>query len=541
MKKIILLLVLLISLPSFAQMTPQWQNYYGVKDSLGIFPMGMVVDDSSNTYVMEEAARLTYTESPPRDPFIQKINKYGETIWIKNFGLDISRKEFPLSIKYSSDKFLYFLCSQFDSSLWTMNLFKLNTEGNQIWKKRIGYYDYQYFQEVNLTSTGTIYSNGASYTNGKCLYKFNPAGEIIDSIFIVINNMNAGIERYNLTADNKVFIFSELSINDIKNSFISFADTTHNIFWTKELNYRGNPYALQSSKDSSLYVCFYREETLNGVVLSIYKYDYAGNLKWLKELPGPVAINNDVLYYGYYPHILIDNDNNPVISSTMKDAQFSSTNTLAIIKLDKSTGNELWINRVDNLIPGSNGILRNSVIDSLGNIYACGEIITGNIYDFVILKISSSGQVLRITRNNGFLNFRYFPYHLALAKNNDLIVTGIDFNPPFWEKGATIRYSQPVNITPSGNNLPDKFSLNQNYPNPFNPSTTIIFQIPKNNFVSLKVFDINGKEVSQLVNENLNAGEYKINFNGAALPSGVYYYKLTGENFSETKKMILIK
>lgn len=89
--------------------------------------------------------------------------------------------------------------------------------------------------------------------------------------------------------------------------------------------------------------------------------------------------------------------------------------------------------------------------------------------------------------------------------------------------------------------LPDKFSLHQNYPNPFNPSTTISFQIPKGDFVSLKVYDINGREVSELVNENLQAGEYKINFNGSNLPSGVYYYKLTSENFAETKKMILIK
>lgn len=88
---------------------------------------------------------------------------------------------------------------------------------------------------------------------------------------------------------------------------------------------------------------------------------------------------------------------------------------------------------------------------------------------------------------------------------------------------------------------PEYFYLKQNYPNPFNPITVIGFQLPVAGFISLKVFDINGREVSELVNGNLNAGEYKINFNGSALPSGVYYYKLTSDNFSETKKMILIK
>ena len=89
--------------------------------------------------------------------------------------------------------------------------------------------------------------------------------------------------------------------------------------------------------------------------------------------------------------------------------------------------------------------------------------------------------------------------------------------------------------------VPNKFVLNQNYPNPFNPSTVLSFQLPVAGFISLKVYDINGREISELVNENLSAGEYKINFNGSALPSGVYYYKLTSDNFSETKKMILIK
>ncbi|MBS1515474.1 MAG: T9SS type A sorting domain-containing protein [Bacteroidetes bacterium] len=98
-----------------------------------------------------------------------------------------------------------------------------------------------------------------------------------------------------------------------------------------------------------------------------------------------------------------------------------------------------------------------------------------------------------------------------------------------------------VFVPQSSSSLPDKFYLHQNYPNPFNPNTVISFQLPINSFVSLKVYDINGREVSELVNEKLSAGEYKIDFNGASLPSGVYYYKMTTENFSETRKMILVK
>jgi len=85
------------------------------------------------------------------------------------------------------------------------------------------------------------------------------------------------------------------------------------------------------------------------------------------------------------------------------------------------------------------------------------------------------------------------------------------------------------------------YDLKQNYPNPFNPSTTIRFSIPKNDFVSLKVFDISGKEMENLINENKNAGSYEVNFNALSLSSGVYFYKLNTTSFSSIKKMTLIK
>jgi photosystem II stability/assembly factor-like uncharacterized protein len=88
---------------------------------------------------------------------------------------------------------------------------------------------------------------------------------------------------------------------------------------------------------------------------------------------------------------------------------------------------------------------------------------------------------------------------------------------------------------------PDKFSLSQNYPNPFNPNTKINYELPITNFVSVIVYDALGNEVEKLVNEKQNAGSYSVDFNAASLPSGIYFYKLVTEKFSETKKMILVK
>lgn len=90
--------------------------------------------------------------------------------------------------------------------------------------------------------------------------------------------------------------------------------------------------------------------------------------------------------------------------------------------------------------------------------------------------------------------------------------------------------------------LVDNYELSQNYPNPFNPTTNINFSIPKSERVSLKVYDVLGNETASLVNnEFISAGKYKIDFNGAGLSSGIYYYTIKTESFIDTKKMILVK
>ncbi len=96
-------------------------------------------------------------------------------------------------------------------------------------------------------------------------------------------------------------------------------------------------------------------------------------------------------------------------------------------------------------------------------------------------------------------------------------------------------------VTPISGNIPAKFELEQNFPNPFNPSTTIRFNIPKSSFVTLKVYDILGNEAAFLVNEELTGNSYEIKWDAVNYPSGVYFYKITAGEFTETKKMILVK
>jgi hypothetical protein len=89
--------------------------------------------------------------------------------------------------------------------------------------------------------------------------------------------------------------------------------------------------------------------------------------------------------------------------------------------------------------------------------------------------------------------------------------------------------------------LPAAFKLIQNYPNPFNPTTIINYSIPKESFVTIKVYDLLGRELTTLVSEEKNAGEYSVKFNGSKLASGVYLYRMQAGNFIQTKKLVLIR
>jgi hypothetical protein len=88
---------------------------------------------------------------------------------------------------------------------------------------------------------------------------------------------------------------------------------------------------------------------------------------------------------------------------------------------------------------------------------------------------------------------------------------------------------------------PNSFTLEQNYPNPFNPTTTISFSLPSKSFVSLKVFDVIGREVAIIVSEELSAGNYSRQWNATNLSSGIYFYRLQSGSYIETKKLVLLR
>jgi hypothetical protein len=153
--------------------------------------------------------------------------------------------------------------------------------------------------------------------------------------------------------------------------------------------------------------------------------------------------------------------------------------------------------------------------------------------------ISSDGGVTWLERNQGFSPGGAAYTVMAVTYNNGYVYAGT-FGGSVWRRGYSELLS-PNEIHQTSSEIPDKFSLSQNYPNPFNPVTQINYELPVTNYVSLKVYDALGNEVETLVNEKQNTGSYSIDFNASILPSGIYFYKLVSEKYSETKKMVLVK
>jgi hypothetical protein len=149
-------------------------------------------------------------------------------------------------------------------------------------------------------------------------------------------------------------------------------------------------------------------------------------------------------------------------------------------------------------------------------------------------------------------NLAYSDADLMVGGTNGFPVGDLNWFPDkkaAWElqkdaehaKLLDILNSGTLSVQPTGGTLPEAYALEQNYPNPFNPSTTISFSLPHAGQANLKVFNMLGQEVATLVNGSLTAGSYQVQFNPAGLASGVYFYKLTSGDFSQVKKMTLMK
>ena len=181
-------------------------------------------------------------------------------------------------------------------------------------------------------------------------------------------------------------------------------------------------------------------------------------------------------------------------------------------------------NKSNSDLPSDN--LETVIVDSVGNLW----IGTWN----GLVKFDGNHWTVYQTSNSDLEH--NWVESLAFDKLNNLWI-GTHNGISVYKEGGVILSAEEEN----NKQIPTNFTLSQNYPNPFNPNTTIEYSIPKRSHVTIKVYDLLGREIATLINEEKPAGNYSVNFDGSDLSSGIYFYRLTASEFNQTKKLILIK
>jgi ligand-binding sensor domain-containing protein len=344
------------------------------------------------------------------------------------------------------------------------------------------------FYSFNGASTWATYTNsttsGGMPTDYTYCMTFDNAGNAYVGIYSG-NSKNAGLMKWNKGT--------------------SWAAGT----FTDGYNYK-NVEALAKDKQGNIWC---------GTSIGVFKYDPVGGTftSYTKENTGGGLCGN------YVRVINVDASGNVWCGCMDKDAVSGSWVAGGLSKFNGSS----WTNYKPTNSNLSNGMVsaiafrNNDVWVGTG---FCGQTTGNGLYKF-------DGT----TWTNYVTTTSTFPGNCV----NDIVV---DKNNNVWIAGSNIvtkiDYTTDVEKTES---LPSSFQLMQNYPNPFNPETVISYQLPASSYVSLKVYDTLGKEVSTLVNEEKQPGKYEVKFDASRLSSGMYFYKLNAGGFSQTKKMTLIK
>jgi hypothetical protein len=270
------------------------------------------------------------------------------------------------------------------------------------------------------------------------------------------------------------------------------------------------------------------------------KYNSSGTQQWVSRYNGPGTSDD------YANAIAVDASGNVFVTGEAFFAPNEGSD-YATIKYSPS-GAQQWVARYNG--PASSVDVANDiVVDGSGNVYVTGESRgPATEDDFATIKYNSSGIEQCLVRYNGPGNTFDLASALAVDASGNIYVTGRSANTGF-STISTIKYVM-VTVSVNGQNTetPREFSLKQNYPNPFNPSTVINYSVPKSAFVTIKIYDLTGREVKTLVSSQHQTGNYTESFVASGMASGIYYYTMTaddpsadGQIYIETRKMILVK
>lgn len=460
---------------------------------------------------------ILYSQSPPTPVWTKVFNPGGYNCYFR--GLDINQNKLLVNGYASSGT----------SNSWTMRFNNIN--GNIEWEKNDSILSAtpSYFQQVVLNNKNKVVSMIETVNNGPkyLIFRDQTSGNLLDSTQVSYSMMitNYGDSIIGLTGGNgsNAYIFDEHGNQKRTFSVIGQGETIYS--------------RIPKICSDTLWVfgtCYNNGN--KGFVQKMIITN--GQILWRVNFPEIARVAGDIDYLG-----------NSYVGFTVMDV--GNTLKFQIVKLN-SAGDTIW-NKFNVPYSSENANKENWINDLSVNTLRNQVVLGAEIDKDSLSHTADKIGYIHIRNLNGDSLKSFKIIEFPNAKLNQVNCVEFDSNGFLYVLGRSYfqtdttqawlkKYDIITNIQNNGGkNLPEKYSLSQNYPNPFNPVTVIKFQVPTSKLVTLKVYDVLGKEVATLVNEKLSTGSYEIDWNASGYPSGVYFYKLSAGDFVDVKKMILVK
>lgn len=565
MKNIILTSVLIIALSCIssasiqAQPSQEWIRVFG--NSEFSLPYKMIFDKGENLLVTGIS-----------NPLMQSTFRYSKV------GKLISEKNniLPIPADYS----LHGITTDNSENTFILinyeNYYGSNFIGLWKFNPDLSWNNAAYFSGDNGQATGKAFAqdlNGNIFIAGNYI---NRNGESVVCILKYSNQCQllwqkvcSDVSFKNNTAvsvktDNDGFIYIA-GINNYGDAsaefFVKKFSESGKIHWTSKINGTSDDDGQHSSDEiTNMIIDKNGNVYLTGIVRGnkgvntiTLKINSEGKQEWIKEFDfteiyAELTGDLETVIDDFPNDIESDNNDNIYITG------YSRVNEESYIITQKigSSGNNLWVNYYKSPdYPESENVPSDLFVDKDGNSFITGYQKGLNLTadynpgkDIVTLKYSPDGAELWRVTNGGDGDIGSnddIGKSVLAGENSEVYVLGQISKFPESVAYCIVKYNDLTAAATVQSKTESKFKLNNNFPNPFNPSTTISFEIPEASNVTLKVFDITGKEVASLLNGFINSGYHEYSWNASQLSSGVYFYRIQAGSFTKTKKMHLIK
>lgn len=515
------------------------------------------VDPLGNVYVTGESDGVINGFSSGKDYLTIKYDSQGNELWVRRYhgNNSFTSYNFDSPIAIETDEFgnVYVTGQSVpDGATSGAGYFctvKYSTDGNFQWAR------------YNLGQSGAGHSVKVSASGN--VYVFGSASGSTGLDFITIKYNSSGVQQWAKRYSGFGLIPAAMEIDAEENVYVTGGDSEFN---TIKYNSAGDsiwaaiftgpqgsshPTDLAVDGFGNVYVTGRSANAqVTGSEYATVKYNSAGQELWTARYEG---LGNEQ-FANSSEAIDLDAAGNVYVTGQSEAADFSANAyDYATIKYNNA-GIEQWVIRYDG---GESEWAISIFVDTEEKVYITGESRVNGSQTFGTIKYSqgttltmnaqAGSQVLEVVSTNGFSigdNIVINPGGSTEETNtitgfgSILLQTPLQFDHLSGESVVIIINTAVEEIFEP---VPEEYFLHQNYPNPFNPTTKIKFLIVESGNVSLKIYDILGNEIANLVNEELSSGTYEVTFDASGLSSGVYFYQMKAGGFVETKKLILMK